>query len=62
METLVANLINPQDKVIVVRNGVFGGRIADTVSRFGGEVISIDLEWGTVVTPEQIRKAFSRNS
>ncbi|TKJ46461.1 alanine--glyoxylate aminotransferase [Candidatus Aerophobetes bacterium Ae_b3a] len=61
METLVANLINPQDKVIVVRNGVFGGRIADTVSRFGGEVIPIDLEWGTVVTPEQIRKAFSRN-
>ncbi len=61
METLVANLINPQDKVIVVRNGVFGGRIADEVSRFGGEVISIDLEWGTVVTPEEIRKAFSRN-
>ncbi len=61
METLVANLINPQDKVIVVRNGVFGGRIADTVSRFGGEVIPIDLEWGTVVTPEEIRKAFSRN-
>ena len=61
METLVANLINPQDKVIVVRNGVFGGRIADTVSRFGAEVISIDLKWGTVVTPEEIRKAFSRN-
>ncbi len=61
METLVANLINPQDKVIVVRNGVFGGRIADTVSRFGGQVIPIDLEWGTVVTPEEIRKAFSRN-
>jgi len=61
METLVANLINPQDKVIIVRNGVFGGRIADEVSRFGGEVISIDLEWGTVVTPEEIRKAFSRN-
>ena len=61
METLVANLIDPQDKVIVVRNGVFGARIADTVSRFGAEVISIDLEWGTVVTPEEIRKAFSRN-
>jgi len=61
METLVVNLINPQDKVIVVRNGVFGGRIADTVSRFGGEVIPIDLEWGTAVTPEEIRKAFSRN-
>ncbi len=61
METLVANLINPQDKVIVVKNGVFGERIADTVSRFGGEVIPVDLEWGTVVRPEEIRKAFSRN-
>ncbi len=61
METLVANLINPHDKVIVVRNGVFGGRIADTISRFDAEVISIDLEWGTVVTPEEIKKAFSRN-
>lgn len=60
METLVANLINPQDKVIVVKNGVFGERIADTVSRFGGEVMPIDLEWGTVVTPDEVRKVFSR--
>ncbi|GAH25908.1 unnamed protein product, partial [marine sediment metagenome] len=34
METLVANLIEPQDRVMVVKNGVFGGRIADEVSRF----------------------------
>ena len=61
METLVANLISPEDRVIVVKNGVFGGRIADTISRFGAEVISIDLEWGTAVTPEQIEEAFSRN-
>lgn len=61
METLVANLINPQDKVIVIKNGVFGRRIADTVSRFDGKVISIDLEWGTVATPEEIRKAFVKN-
>jgi len=62
METLVANLIKPKDKVIVVKNGVFGGRIADTVSRFGGEVIPIDLEWGTVVTPDEVRKVFSQKS
>jgi alanine-glyoxylate transaminase/serine-glyoxylate transaminase/serine-pyruvate transaminase len=62
METLVANLVEPQDKVIVVRNGVFGGRIADEVSRFGAEIIPIDLEWGTVVTPDEVREVFSRKS
>ncbi len=60
METLVANLVEPQDKVIVVRNGVFGERIADEVSRFGGEVVPVDLEWGTVVTPDEVREVFSR--
>ena len=60
METLVANLIEPQDRVMVVKNGVFGGRIADEVSRFEGEVVPIDLEWGTVVTPEEVKKVFSR--
>jgi len=62
METLVANLIEPQDKVIVVKNGVFGGRIADTVSRFGGEVIPVDIEWGTVVTPEKVKELFLKTS
>ena len=62
METLVANLVEPQDKVIVVKNGVFGERIADEVSRFGAEVVPIDLEWGTTVTPDEVRGVFSKNS
>lgn len=62
MEALIANLIEPGDKVIVVRNGVFGGRIADEVSRFGGQTVPIDLEWGTVVAPEQIRETFQKNN
>lgn len=60
METLVANLVEPEDKVIVVKSGVFGERIADTVSRFGGEVVPIDMEWGSVVTPDQVKEAFSK--
>ena len=62
METLVANLVEPRERVVVVRNGVFGGRIADEVSRFGGEVLPIDLEWGTVVTPDEVKEVFSRKS
>ncbi|MCK4926168.1 alanine--glyoxylate aminotransferase family protein [Candidatus Aerophobetes bacterium] len=60
METLVANLVEAEDRVIVVRNGFFGERIAEIVSRYGGEVVPIDLEWGTVVTPDEVREVFSR--
>ncbi|MDP2894929.1 MAG: alanine--glyoxylate aminotransferase family protein [bacterium] len=59
MEALVANLVEPGDRVAVVRNGVFGGRIADEIARFGGEVLEISLEWGTTVEPEQVKKALS---
>jgi alanine-glyoxylate transaminase/serine-glyoxylate transaminase/serine-pyruvate transaminase len=59
MEALVANLVEPDDKVVVVRNGVFGGRIADEICRFGGQVIEINLEWGKTVTTEQVTKALS---
>jgi len=62
METLVTNLVEPQDKVIVVRSGLFGERFADEVSRFGGEVIPINLEWGTTVTPDEVREVFSKSS
>ncbi len=59
METLVANLVEPGDKVVVVKNGVFGGRIADEISRFGGEVAEINLDWGTTVKPEQVKEALA---
>ncbi len=59
METLVANLVEPGDRVAVVRNGVFGGRIADEISRFGGEVAEINVEWGRTVEPEQVKQAVS---
>lgn len=61
METLVANLIKPQDKIAVVKNGVFGGRFADEASRFGAEVIPVDVEWGTIITPDEVRRIFSKN-
>jgi len=62
METLVANLVELQDKVIVGRSGLFGERFADEVSRFGGEVVPINLEWGTTVTPDEVREVFSKSS
>jgi len=60
MEALVANLVEPRDRVAVVRNGVFGGRIAEEVSRFGGEVVEISVEWGRTVEVQRIQNILSK--
>jgi alanine-glyoxylate transaminase/serine-glyoxylate transaminase/serine-pyruvate transaminase len=36
METCFANLVEPGDKVVVCINGVFGMRMQENITRFGG--------------------------
>lgn len=60
MQTLVANLTEPGDNVLVVVNGVFGGRIADCTKRVGGNVATIDLEWGTTISPERLTEELAK--
>jgi alanine-glyoxylate transaminase/serine-glyoxylate transaminase/serine-pyruvate transaminase len=57
METCVVNLIEPGDSMLVCINGVFGGRMADVARRAGAEVTSIEVEWGKIFEPDQIRDA-----
>src|SRR5216683_1568163 len=47
MEYCFVNLVGPGDKVIVCRNGVFGGRMIENVERCGGVPVIVDDEWGT---------------
>lgn len=54
METLVANFTMPSDEVLVVENGVFGGRISDTVRKYGGSAHGVEIEWGKTVTPDRL--------
>ncbi len=57
MECCLVNLIEPGDKVMVCRNGVFGGRMADIVNRCGGEAVVIDDPWGRAVDPNKLAEA-----
>jgi alanine-glyoxylate transaminase/serine-glyoxylate transaminase/serine-pyruvate transaminase len=57
MEACLVNLVEPQDKVVVCVNGVFGNRMADIVGRVGGHTIRVDGEWGRAIDPEAVRKA-----
>lgn len=56
MECCLVNLIEPGDKVVVCRNGVFGGRMADIVKRCGGELVIIDDPWGRAVDPGKLEE------
>lgn len=49
METVFVNLVEPGDRVVVGRNGVFGGRMVDVARRCGAEVEVVDSEWGTAI-------------
>ena len=51
MEACFVNLVEPGDKVIVCRNGVFGERMRENVIRCGGEAIMVDSAWGEPVDP-----------
>ncbi len=57
MEACFVNLVEPGDKVIVCRNGVFGGRMKENVERCGGTAIMVEDEWGKPVDPGKVEAA-----
>ncbi|WP_461538686.1 pyridoxal-phosphate-dependent aminotransferase family protein [Spongorhabdus nitratireducens] len=61
MEACFANLVEAGDKVIVCRNGVFGGRMQANVERCGGEVVAVDDPWGRAVDPAKVKAALEAN-
>ena len=61
METCVVNLIEPGDRMVVCRNGVFGGRMADVAQRVGADVLELERPFGEVFTAEEIAEAVDRH-
>src|SRR6266581_866832 len=61
MEYCFVNLVAPGDKVIVCRNGVFGGRMIENVERAGGKAIVVEDEWGAPVDPQKLEDALKKN-
>lgn len=57
MEACFVNLIEAGDKVIVCRNGVFGDRMIENVTRIGGEAIVVDSPWGRAVEVAKVEAA-----
>ncbi|WP_144211457.1 pyridoxal-phosphate-dependent aminotransferase family protein [Shewanella donghaensis] len=61
METCFVNLVEPGEKVIVCRNGVFGERMRQNVERVGATAIVVDNEWGEPVSVSAVEAALQAN-
>src|SRR5437762_4828501 len=55
LESAVANLFSPGDRVVVPVAGYFGERFANIARAFGLEVREIPYEWGRAVKAEDVR-------
>jgi alanine-glyoxylate transaminase/serine-glyoxylate transaminase/serine-pyruvate transaminase len=61
MEYCFVNLVAPGDKVIVCRNGVFGGRMIENVERCGGTPVVVEAPWGEPIDPQKLEDALKAN-
>lgn len=61
MEACFVNLVEPGDKVIVCRNGVFGGRMKENVERCGGVAVMVEDAWGSAVDPAKLEQALQEH-
>ncbi|MFW6051176.1 MAG: pyridoxal-phosphate-dependent aminotransferase family protein [Myxococcota bacterium] len=57
METCFANLVEPGDRVLVCKNGVFGTRMQEVARRCGAEVTVAEAPWGRAMDPDDVRRA-----
>ena len=62
MEAALANVIEPGDRVVILINGVFGERMADIARRYGAEVEVLEIEWGKVFNPEEVKSFLSKHA
>jgi len=62
MEACVANLIEPEDKILVCVHGYFGDRLRQMVERQEAQITLITEEWGRPIDPQKVEAEMKANS
>src|SRR5687768_2020091 len=62
IEAALASLIEPGARVLVPIFGRFGHLKVEIAQRYGAQVIPIEIEWGTVFTPEALEAALKKHN
>ena len=55
METCFVNMLEPEDEVLILINGVFGERMQEVATRLGATVDVVRIPWGKPITPDDVR-------
>lgn len=62
MEACFVNLVEPDDRVLILINGTFGMRMQDVATRLRARVDTLEFPWGTPVIPEEAKKKIESES
>jgi alanine-glyoxylate transaminase/serine-glyoxylate transaminase/serine-pyruvate transaminase len=62
METCFVNLLEPGDRALICRHGVFGGRMAEVARRAGAEVTLVEAPWGRPIDPDDVAAAAQKHA
>ncbi|MBX3278894.1 MAG: alanine--glyoxylate aminotransferase family protein [Acidobacteria bacterium] len=62
MEATIANLIEPEEEVVVCIHGYFGERMSDMVSRLGGRPVRVECDWGAPIDLDKTREAWRKSN
>jgi len=58
MEAAVANMLEPDEEIIICVNGYFSDRMYEMATRAGARPIRVECEWGKPIDLEKARKAW----
>ena len=61
METGIASLAEPGDKMLAIHAGFFGARIAEIAKRYGEDVVELTAPLGEIVPLDQVHEALAKH-
>jgi len=56
LESAIANLVSPGDRMVAALCGSFGERFAGMAAAYGADVIRLEAEWGQPVDPDDLAR------
>lgn len=61
MEGAITNMLSKGDKALCIRGGKFGERWTDICNAYGVQAINMDIPWGDVLDPFEVKKILESN-